>query len=142
MSLRDQLQAIYDKHQTLTPQLVVAAARPKDHPLHERVFDRPVKDAAAAYYLDRAHDLIQSVKIVYREDEKGRERTVRAFHAVRTEKGHVYESAEKIAQDPFLSRLLMADMEREWKALRRRYEEFTEFWEMVRGEVSTETVAA
>lgn len=136
MSLRDQLQAIYDKHQTLTPQLVVQEARDKAHPLHDRVFDRPVKEAAEAYYLTRAHELIQSVRIVYKEpDDSGVGKSVRKWHAVRSENGHVYEPAEKVINDPFLAKLVMADMRREWAALKRRYDDFEEFWSLVRAEL-------
>jgi hypothetical protein len=63
------------------------------------------------------------------------EKTVRAYHAVRLEEGHVYEPAEKVAQDEFLSRLVLADMRREWAALKRRYDDFEEFWSMVRDEM-------
>lgn len=137
MSLRDQLQAIYETHGRLTPELVVQAARPKDHPLHTAVFDRPVKEAAEAWYTERAHELIRSVRIIYRPaDESGPERSVRAFHALRLEDGYSYEPAEKVATDEFMARLLMADMEREWTALRRRYEEFEEFWQLVRKAVA------
>lgn len=132
MNLRDQLQAIYDNRGQLTPALVVDEARAEGHPLHSR-FEWDDAVAGEAYRRQQAHELIRSVKIVYTHDEKG-DRTVRAFHAVRTEEGHVYEPAEKVAADPFLSRLLMADMEREWKQLRRRYEEFEEFWHMVRAD--------
>lgn len=130
MSLRDHLQTIYDNVGRLTPEDIVDAARDENHPLHER-FEWDDGIAAEAWRRAQAHELIRSVRITYAEDEKGRPRTVRAFHALRTEKGHVYEPAEKVAADPFLSRLLMADMEREWKQLRRRYEEFEEFWRMI-----------
>ncbi len=47
--------------------------------------------------------------------------------------GHcdIYEPVETIAADEFRSKLLLQTMEREWETLRRRYEEFHEFWEMV-----------
>ena len=132
MNLRDQLQTIYDNHGTLTPAIVLTEARDTKHPLHDR-FEWDNKAAAEAYRLDQAHQLISSVKIVYREaTDTERERSVRAFHAVRTEVGYTYEPAEKVVEDPFLRTLLLKDMEREWQAMRRRYAEFEEFWELVR----------
>lgn len=133
--LREQLQAVYDRNGgRLTPQILVAEARDENHPLHDHIFDRPVAEAAEVYYLHRAHELIRSVRVVYTEDDRG-PRSVRAFHAVRAEAGgFTYEPAEKVANDPFQVRLLMADMEREWKQLRRRYEEFAEFWRLVSDE--------
>lgn len=133
MSLRDELQAIYDRHGRLTPALVVQEAKPKSHPLHARYYALPDREAAHEYRKVLAAKDIRSVTITYAESGDGEERTVRAFHAVRDDEGnHSYEPVEKVVRSEFLSRLLMADMEREWKALRRRYEHFEEFWQMVR----------
>lgn len=134
MIVRDHLQAIYNKHGKLTPEIVVEEARADDHPLHSHVFDKGVSDEAESWYRHKAHELIQSVRITYREGTE-RELSVRAFQAVRIETGYVYEPAEKVAQDPFLAKLVMADMEREWRQLKQRYESFREFWEIVRSDV-------
>jgi hypothetical protein len=135
VSLREQLQAIYDRHAQLTPALVVDEARDEQHPLHDR-FEWNDAVAGEAWRREQAHQLIRSVRIVYREaDEKNPEQSVRAFHAVRSEKGHVYEPVDKVTTDPFTAQLLLKDMEREWKALRRRYEQFSEFYAMVRRDV-------
>lgn len=135
MSLREQLQAIYERKGELTPVLVVAAARDPKHPLHDR-FEWDDAVAGEAWRREQAHELIQSVRIVYKPaDEDGPEKSVRAFHAVRSEKGHVYEPAEKVVNDAFLAKLLMADMQREWMALKRRYDDFEEFWSIVRADL-------
>lgn len=131
MTHRDYLQAIYDQHGRLTPELVVETARPDDHPLHAAVFDRPKGEAAEAWYRHRAHELIRSVSIVYRTEENGKELRGRAFHCLRTEVGHVYEPAEVIASDPLKRQMVLRDMEREWRQLRARYGHFREFAEMV-----------
>lgn len=138
MSLRDQLQSIYDSHGKLTPAIVLDEAKAPAHPLHER-FEWDDSTAANAYRLSQAHELIRSVKVVYREaTETEREKSVRAFHAVRTEEGYVYEPAVKVVEDPFLRDLLLKDMQREWAALRRRFHEFQEFWDMVSRDASSE----
>lgn len=132
MSLRDQLQQIYDQHGKLTPMLVVETARDPDHPLHKR-FDWDDESAAEAWRQDQAHRLIQKAKVVYKQaSEAGPDKRVRAFHAVARDNEHVYEPAEKVATDPFLAQLVLRDMEREWLALKRRWEDFEEFWAMVR----------
>lgn len=139
--LRGELQAIYDEHKRLTPSLVVDAARDEAHPLHAR-FEWDNAIAGEKYRLDQARDLIRSVRVVYREaDEREAARTVRAYHAVRDEQGTAYQPAEAIAESPFLSKLLMQDMEREWKALLRRFGQFGEFLEMVRGDLGDEEAA-
>lgn len=143
MTLREQLQAIYNEHGHLTPELVVQVARPRGHPLHSLVFDRTVKEASEAWYRHRAHELIRSARVVYREaDETDGAHSVRAFHAVRaTDNSYVYEPVEKIADDPLLRRIVLRDMEREWKALHRRYREFAEFAEIVRSDLDGQAVA-
>jgi len=134
-NLRDELQSIYDTHATLTPALVVDSARDEKHPLHNR-FEWDDAVAGEAYRRHQAHELIQSVRVVYREaDDKEGARSVRAFHAVRTEDGHAYEPLDKITSDPMLAKILLRDMEREWKQLMRRYGQFEEFLALVRGDL-------
>lgn len=140
--LRAELERIQSEHGRLTSDIVVEAARPKQHPLHSMVFDRPVDEAAEAWYRHNARDLIRSVKVVYKEDDKsGPERSVRKFHAVRDETGWHYETIEKIGASPFLTRLLLADAEREWRQLLQRYSHLEEFIKLVRDDVDEEEAA-
>lgn len=132
--LRSSLQAIYDARGKLTPEILVEEARDPKHPLHDRLeWDDRV--GGEAWRRAQAHELIQSVKIVYRDAVSGEERSLRAFHAVRTEKGHVYEPLNKVVEDPVLTRIVLADMEREWRQLKKRYDQFAEFWLLVRQDV-------
>lgn len=133
MNLRDQLQQIYDQHQKLHPALVVNEARDENHPLHDR-FEWDDSIAGEAWRRQQAHELIKSVRITYRKADES-ENSVRAFHAVRSEQGYTYEPTEKVVADPFTAKLVLADMEREWKALFRRYNEFDEFYAMVRADL-------
>lgn len=136
--LRGELLSVRSQHGALTPQLVVDVARDPAHPLHSR-FEWNDAVAGEAWRREQAHDLIRKAKFTYREaDESGPERSVRAFHAVRTEAGHVFEPVEKVMEDPFTQRLVLADMEREWKSLYQRYQEFEAFLAMVRRDVGNE----
>ena len=135
MNLRDQLQAIHDKYGKLTAELVVEVARPPEHPLHDRVFDRGRREAADAWYLHKAEELIRSVKITYRKAD-GRRLDMRAFSPVRPEQPGVYDPFQKIIEDPRLMTILMARMEREWKDMKRRYDAYDEFWKMVHKDVA------
>lgn len=132
MTLREHMQEIYNRHGRLTPDLVVETARPKDHPLHATVFNKTPKEAAEQYYRDRAQDLIKSVRIQYTTADGG-VRDMRAFHAVRptTSDEYIYEPAEKIAEDPLLSQMLLRDMEREWRQMFERFGRFKEFVALV-----------
>ena len=144
MSLRDhraQLQTIYDEHGKLTPTLVLDAARAPEHPLHTH-FEWRDGIAAEKWRLHQARELIRTVRCVYKEPETDTEAPVlgRAFHAIRDEEDEYrYEPAEKVAADPLLTKILLADMEREWRTLRRRYEQFAEFHEMVLRDVGGES---
>lgn len=131
MSIRDHLQTIYDQRGALTPQMVVDVARPEDHPLHMS-FDWDDATAGEAWRREQARKLIGSVKIAYRPASgKKPERLGRAYHSVPGEGSFAYRSAGDIAADPALRAVVLAEMEREWKALRARYEGFAEFSAMV-----------
>jgi hypothetical protein len=133
--LRDQLLSVRAQHGKLTPQLVVDTARDPEHPLHSR-FEWDDAVAGEAWRREQAHDLIRKAKVVYREASDAEpEKSVRAFIAIRAENGHVFDPVEEVADDPFRRKLALADMEREWKALYRRYQEFGEFLDMVRRDV-------
>lgn len=134
MNLRDELETIYRERGRLTPDIVVNEARPDNHPLHAVVFDRPPDQAAESWYRQRAHELIQSVKITYAREDKP-PLTVRAYHAVRDGEGFAFRSTDDILADPLLTKMLLADMKREWLTLRQRYEHFAEFRELVLGDL-------
>ncbi len=131
--LRDQLQSIYDKFGKLTPKLVLDEARDEQHPLHTR-FDWNDATAAEKWRLEQAHELIQTVKVSYR-DSNGRSQEIRQFHAVRREQEFVYEPLDEIAKDDIGSQILLRDMEREWKTLKRRYQHVAAFFDLVRSDV-------
>lgn len=133
-TLRDELQAIYNRVGRLTPALVVEVARDPHHPLHQR-FNWDDTTAADSWRQHQAHELIRSVRVVYRErTDTEDERSVRAFQAVRADVAFNYVPTERVVEDPFLAKLVLSDMEREWRVLKRRYEAFREFWEMVQGD--------
>jgi hypothetical protein len=135
MSLRDELQRLHDENGELTAALVVEAARPKTSPLHSR-FTWDNREAAEQWRQAQAAELIRSVRVIYRQATETEEaRSVREYHAVRGPAGYAYQPADKVAADPFLKQLVLNDMQREWLALRRRYEHFSEFVQMVRADV-------
>jgi hypothetical protein len=135
MDLAAELEAIRRRHGALTPALVVAEARNLDSPLHSMVFNKTQSEAAEAYYLERARDLIQSVRVVYKKPN-GERSSLRQYYSVRREDGHAFERLEDVREDPFARQLILTNMEREWRALRRQYGELVEFWEMVKTEAN------
>lgn len=139
-NLRDELEAIRKQFGKLTPQLVVDQARGEGHPLHS-YFEWDNEAAGEAWRRVQAHRLITKLRVTYKEpDEKSPGKSVRQYHAIRgdDEREYVYEPAEKVAADPFLTQLVLRDMEREWQQLKRRYDQFDEFWRMVRRDVGDE----
>ena len=142
MSLRDHLQDIYEQHGRLTAELVVEAARPKAHPLHARVFDQDKSEAAESWYRHRAHELIRSVRVVYKDaDETGPQRDVRAFHSVPDAEGFAFQPYDKVSVDPLMRQMVLRSMEREWNTLFSRYKEFEEFLALVAGDVDGQKAA-
>ena len=152
MSVRDQLQAIYDEHRRLTPSIVVSVAADPQHPLHARfVWDD--SEAARKYRLVQASGLIRSVSVVVeREPEKPPVR-VRAFVADRETSPHFvsaeesvdedltgnYRPVEEVVASDVLRTAWFRSLARDWQALRRRAGASREFADMVladlRGEV-------
>lgn len=129
--LRDEMEAIRSTYGDLTPAVVVAAATPDDHPLHHR-FEWDDKIAGPKYREMQAAALIRVVHITYRKGDE--ERKVRAYQAIPSEESPAcrYEPTEEVLEDPFRRQLVLTNMEREWKSLRRRYEHLAEFASMIR----------
>jgi hypothetical protein len=50
---------------------------------------------------------------------------------------HIYRPTDEVIADPLLRAIVLANMEREWKDLHRRYSDFKEFLDMVRKDVTT-----
>jgi len=134
MKLREALELLEAEHGGLTPKMVVEAARPDDAPLHAFVFDRTITEAAESWWLQRAQDLIQSVRI-RQQKEDGPDLIVRRYVSVDTNGGPVYRDIEKIAQDPIAKEIALRDMRREWQALQSRYKGYQEFWTLIQAEV-------
>lgn len=131
MSLRDELQAIYEDAGELKPSIVLDRARDPRHPLHDR-FEWNDGVAAERYRIQQARELIRSVEWVYAEEPDGAPKKVRAFHSVNRVDGPTYVPAQEIQQDEFMSKLVLQAAEREWKSLQRKYGHLAEFLAIVR----------
>jgi hypothetical protein len=133
--LRETLQGIYERVGELTPDIVLHEAQDPASVLHSQ-FDWNDTTAAESWRREQAHRLIRTCRVVYKPaDDQGQQRSVRAFHAIRNERGYVYEPANVVAADPFKRKLLLNDMQREWQAMKRRWADFEEFTEMVRRDI-------
>jgi hypothetical protein len=106
----------------LTPEIVVDDARNEDSPLHD-LFDWNAERAAMQYWLDRARQIIRSVRVVFRN-----ERTiVRAPFYVRDptvpndEQGYI-SLAEVRGKDDVARDVLLDEFNRAAAALRRARE--------------------
>jgi hypothetical protein len=135
VSIRDHLVAIHDRNGYLTPALVVDTARPEDHPLHAR-FEWDDAVGGEAWRRHQAHQLIRSVRIEYLKDERPRD--VRAFVAVPRPDSlqPSYEPTETAMVDPIQRRIVLQQMEREWRTFKARYEDLVEFADMIKGDLA------
>lgn len=132
-TLLDHLTAIHDERGTLTAALVVEVARNPLHPLHAR-FEWDDSVAGEKWRLEQAGQLLRVVKLPADPACPG---DLRAFVAVKGKDSHRadYVPTEQAMADEFTRRLVLADMEREWKALRRRYQHMAEFAQLVLADV-------
>lgn len=128
--LRSEFEKIYAEHGGLSPELIVEAARPKTHPLHGR-FEWNDKIAGHEYRLIQAAEMIRSVKVGY-DRKDGSKNHIRWWHPVRVDSPTVYDPLDEIVKDDIASATLLRMMEREWKAMKNRWDSFGEFWELVR----------
>lgn len=138
MNLKDELIAIREREGLLTPQVVLDTARDPNHPLHNR-FEWDDSVAAERYRLEQAHKLIVKVKIRIISDDPAADITIRAFQAVlnpATRSGFAYDPSEEVAQDPLKRSMQLRQMERDWRTLKARWEQFSEFVEMIQRDLN------
>lgn len=138
--LRTELLAVRAEYGALTPSAVVDAARPEGHPLHSR-FEWDDTVAAEAHRRQQARQLIAMVVRDVRRPN-GKASSIREFHSVRGDgPDPVYEPLDDIVADPVMTAVLLATMKREWLTLKRRYDRFAEFHQMILEDLGVERAA-
>lgn len=136
MNLQAELEAIYKRKGFLTAEVVVEAATPPTHPLHiEFIWDDKI--AGHAYRLDQARALIRRCKVIYRPVDSEEEKALRQYHSVRVETGTMYRSLDDIKASPLLTRLVIIEAERRWRALYAQFAHLEEFLEMVKRDIAS-----
>lgn len=139
MSQRTELQTIYDRHGYLTKLIVLdeVRAEPGAFPAaHQFIFHIGRRDAADAYYLARTGELIRSVKVKRRQADSEGEVDIRQWHAVRLESGDTFRSIEDVEDDPFLAKLIARDLERQWRQLWTKAQQFETVVRLIREDVA------
>jgi hypothetical protein len=114
----------------VTPLDIYSAAKSKDSPLHLEVFDRAVKDAAQAYYMDRAGSVLRALTII----PVGMEEPVRAYPVIRHEESPrvksrnvaVFTSMEDALRDPAHRQTVLAQAISELAGFRKKYAALSE----------------
>lgn len=130
MSLREEMDKVYEQYGKLRPPLVIAYAREhEDSELHQRLFvDLNDEKAAETGRLYAARQLIRSVRVTYRRPkDKGGDRSVRYWQPVRRDDSgqeYDFEPVEKVAADPVAKEIVRRELERDWQQLKKRAEEF------------------
>jgi hypothetical protein len=127
-----ELEKIRQTYGAITKSIVVNAARDEDHPLHNE-FEWDDAIGGEKHREEQAAKLIRSVRVVYKPaTETATAQTVRRYVSVARPEGRTYEPVEKIAQDDIVSALVLAEMEREVKALHRKYAHMQEYIDLLR----------
>jgi hypothetical protein len=144
VTLREVLQAVYERNGALTPEIVVEEARDGTDAVSQYLHDRLTwdnDDAAERWRLEEAQRLIQRAKVTYKPAEGNDLGSVRAFWAVPRENGRSYEPIEEIAADPVKSKIVLADAERAWRDLMARYGHLEEFLALVQADLREQASA-
>jgi hypothetical protein len=115
--------------------MVLTITAAKDHEFHDRYWGMSDEDAAYAYRQELVNEDIRSFQVIYREPSGDDDGKIREFVSVQTGEGRAYRRTADVAADPLLSRIVLADAEREWKALYNRYKHLEEFIALVRDAV-------
>lgn len=143
MSVANQLQNIYDRNGTISPQIVVDEARDETHPLHPHfVWDDSV--AGELYRCSQAAQMIRRVTI-RRVGTNGDEVVTRAWVSRTEIEGQVngndttgqYLPVGVVVSSPDLRPKYEQAMEREWKALYAKYKEYQTFIAMVAQDIQS-----
>lgn len=140
VSIHEELERIHDANGSLSPELIVEAARSAYHPLHH-AFTWDDSVAAHEYRLLQARAMIRRC-YVQRELEPSHVVRVRAFVA----RSHVeaadpyrpageYVPVQLVISSDVLKTQWFKQLERDWKALHRRAKDCAEFVSMVRGDL-------
>lgn len=127
---RDHLQAIRDEHGSLTPALVVDAARDPEHPLHAR-FEWDDTVAAEKWRLEQAGQLL---RVTFRPDPE-RPVDLRAFVAIKGEDSPKsdYMPTSEAMENPFTRALVLRQMKRDAKTFAARYRHMAEYADVIAG---------
>jgi hypothetical protein len=133
MNAREALRDIYERHQELTPTLVVDEARPKTAPLHDQfVWDDKV--AGEQYRLVQAGNLIRKFKITYGHTDDGAPLRVREYVSIQRQgKSPTYVPSEDAVTNPLTLAALRRECLREAAAFKAKYEHLADYSAIVSG---------
>jgi hypothetical protein len=122
---------------------LVDHARPDDHPLHNR-FQWDDAEAGERYRLQQAAEMIRSVRIVYKTNEKTGEESRRRAYVSTAEntRPSEYLATEDALGDPLARKLVLRQFERSILALKRQYGHLKEYDSMLRKHGLGEDAAA
>lgn len=125
--LGDALEAIAKGHGgTLTPAVVVEAARDKKSPLHAH-FEWDDAKAAVAFRLDQAREIVRLIRVADEEEDKPRQ----AFLSINDGGGTAYHRIGDVLNSSALQLRVLAAAERDLSAWERRYSALADICELV-----------
>jgi hypothetical protein len=139
MSVLSQLEEIYNRHNALTPSIVLGEATDPEHPLHHR-FTWDEGEAAHKWRLSQAKALIRSVNVVIERGKDVAPIKVRAFVSESEIKGGdglpsddtgVYLPVEEVVGNDVMRTAWFRALRRDWERLKAKAGASQEFAQMV-----------
>ena len=143
MSVLSQLEEIYNRHNALTPSIVLGEATDPEHPLHHR-FTWDEGEAAHKWRLSQAKALIRSVNVVIERGKDVAPIKVRAFVSESEIKGGdglpsddtgVYLPVEEVVGNDVMRTAWFRALRRDWERLKAKAGASQEFAQMVMDDV-------
>jgi hypothetical protein len=133
VNARDFLTDIYQRRGLLTKEAVLEEAAPIESPIHDQ-FEWDDTEAAEAYRLVQAGQLIRKFKIIYRHTDDGEPIRVRQFVSVQrdNEDRPSYVPTGEAVADPITLAILQRECQREAAAFRSKYQVLADYAQIVR----------
>jgi hypothetical protein len=133
-SVRDELRRIHDANGgELTPEVVVASAKPVNSPLHSR-FEWDDSVAGHKYRLVQAGELIREQRVEYARDRRG-PKSVRAYtstYEVGAPSPGVYKATEDVVTNDLSYQIMQRNFDRALADIKRKFGHLKEFREKLR----------
>lgn len=120
------------KHGEVTPEMLVAAARSKRHPLHATIYELDDESAALEHRLERARYVLRCIEVERTDGSGGRHRAYSVARSAFEPRRQAYRDTIELMQDPDERAELLKRALAQLVSFRRQYRHLQELAIVVR----------